>query len=296
MATEALPFTLLDLQSALADDVSITELLARGGQKIVFLCTYESRPAVLKLIVETPQSRARAERELEAMLLAHSPHLVTVLSEQICDVRVSDLDYVYFLEEFVEGEDLSDCLGRDWSYADVIRLGRHLISAVEALWRHRIVHRDIKPKNIRIRPSGDAVLLDVGIGRHVDRTDLTTGLAVPGTVGYHSPEQIRRYRSRLDFRSDLFLIGLCMYQIICGVNPFTDGVQDDDEYVRRILECDIMPVRDNDPEVPPALAALLMRLLQPHPHLRPRSFEVAREMLQAAEEEIDGLPDTARLG
>lgn len=290
-----LPFTLDQLRQALPH-LNITTHLATGGQKHVFRCTCGGSEAALKLILKTPHSEARAEREVEAMKLADSPHLVRILSEQVEDVEVAGQEYVYFVEEYVEGNDLSDLINMDWSYDAVIRLARNLSAAVRELWKHRIVHRDIKPSNIRVRLNGEAVLLDVGLGRHINRTTLTPPFGLPGTPGYYSPEQIKLYRRRLDFRSDLFLIGLCMYEVTCKVNPLLYETRDDQEYVKRLLTGDITPIDEIDPQVPGTLAQLVMRLLQPYAHLRPRSFEVLDDMFQKAEEELHVLSDPARVG
>jgi serine/threonine protein kinase len=252
----------------------------------VYRCTFQDSEGALKLIKKTVTAEARARREVETMRLADSPNLVKMLSNDLGSVRIASVKYLYFIEEYIDGEDLSSLLSRNWSHQAIIRLTRDLVNAVKELWNHRTVHRDIKPKNIRIRPNGEAVLLDVGIACHIDRSTLTLPLSVPGTFGYYSPEQLRRYRRNLDFRSDLFLIGICVYEVITKINPFTDGIQETPQYVERVLGGIARPIAELDPTIPSSLADLIMRLLKPYPNLRSRSFETVESLLTKAEEEI----------
>lgn len=279
------PFTVTALREALPG-LRIRRYVCSGGQKHVFHCTFQGTEGALKVILKTSTAEARARREVETMRLANSPNLVRMLSDDLRSVRIMGADYIYFVEEYIEGRDLSDLVTQSWSYEAIVRLTRDLVSAVQELWNHRIVHRDIKPANIRIRPDGQAVLLDVGLACHIDRSTLTFPPAVPGTFGYHSPEQLRRYRHNLDFRSDLFLIGICVYEVIAKINPLMDGIQDPSQYVKRVLGDLVRPITEVDATIPSSLGDLIMRLLKPYANLRPRSFQIVQSLLKKAEEEI----------
>jgi len=282
----ALPFDVRKLRRALPS-LRIGDGIAVGGQKCVLRCQYQGLDGCLKLSPNTPHARARMEREVETMRMVQSPNLVTVLSEEVKSVRLEKTDYIYFVEEYIEGNDLSRLMRKKWRYDEVITLSRDLCRAVEALWGYRIVHRDIKPANVRIRSGGQAVLLDVGLARHMDRASLTASLAMPGTPGYYSPEQIRRRRHDLDFRSDLFSVGICLYEVLGKINPFTYQVDGDlDEYEKRVLLGTVLPISRLDRSIPPSLAELVSRLLKPQANLRPRSFKIIEKLLGKAEEEL----------
>lgn len=280
-----LPFSMNGLRQALPA-ISIRHHIFTGGQKHVFRCRVQGADGALKILSRTATAEARAEREVEAMRLANSPNLVKMLSDQLRRVRIEGNDYVYFVEEFVEGNDLSDLISADWTYAAIVGLIQDLVNAVQELWTHRIVHRDIKPRNVRIRPHGQAVLLDVGLACHLDRSTLTSPFQVPGTYGYHSPEQLRQHRRKLDFRSDLFVIGVCVYELIAKTNPLTAGIETDDEYFERVLHVSIPPIEAADPNIPLRLGEFIGSLLKPYPNLRPRSFRAIHEFLNQVQEVV----------
>jgi serine/threonine protein kinase len=105
-------------------------------------------------------------------------------------------------------------------------------------------------------------------------------------MGYMSPEQIRGFRTNLDFRSDCFLIGICLYEIIAKINPYTQNFTGEREYAERVLHGNVDPVSSFDNSVPAALNELIMRFLKPYANLRPRTFNVIYTLLDRAAEEV----------
>lgn len=165
---------------------------------------------------------------------------------------------------------------------EALSLADALVSAVTYLWeQHHVVHRDIKPLNIMVKPDGTFVLLDIGVARHQDLTTLTVlpGEHQPGTIGYLAPEQLAPLKGReIDYRADLFAIGIVMYEQLTRRLPFDPNSGS----YRTLLTTGIAPDME---DVPPPVASLLARLLAPRPHGRFR-LEKATQAINDAREEL----------
>lgn len=135
-----------------------------------------------------------------------------------------------------------------------------------------IVHRDVKPSNILIDNSGRAHITDFGIAKVKARPAMTEpGGRVPGTLPYMSPEQVRSIGIEIDHRTDIFSLGVVLYEATAGRLPFektseeTSGEAIDKEVSRKILECDPDPIRRVNPRIPADLARICHRALEKHP-------------------------------
>jgi len=148
-----------------------------------------------------------------------------------------------------------------------IKQALHDISlGIEVLWNERIVHRDIKPGNIIRRDNGDFVIIDLGIAKHLDRTVATrTGFTL-GTPGYMSPEQAAGHRI-LTFRSDLFCLGILIYELISGNHPFGRIQEQIGQRTPPSLKSFVNTIDGS-------VSDIVDRLLQPFPLDRPRCGEV----------------------
>lgn len=130
----------------------------------------------------------------------------------------------YMIEEFIEGEDLSGRLqsGSQWTTKDASKFFAALLDGLAALQSESIVHRDLKPSNIRVRPDGSPVIIDFGLARHLDMVALTRtseGAAI-GTPIYFAPEQFNGTKHDIDHRTDIFAVGVMLYQAMVGQHPF----------------------------------------------------------------------------
>jgi serine/threonine-protein kinase len=162
--------------------------------------------------------------------------------------------------EFVEGIDLYDLLDRcpilPPDVAAIIAM--QVARALDYAHYRGIIHRDIKPANIMIGRSGGVKLMDFGIARDQAFGDLTeTGTGL-GTPSYMSPEQI--LGDKLDYRSDVFSLGIVLYQMVCGRKPF---VEDDQKSVMHKIRLEKYPSpRKLNPQVPRELERILARCMQ----------------------------------
>lgn len=212
--------------------------------------------------------------ETEAMLLAaiRSPHVPRF-------VAAGDLARTpYLVTEWIEGGNLEERVGRAPLPADeVARIGAAIADAAESLHRQDVVHLDIKPGNVLMRPDGSAVLVDFGLARHARLPDLMAEemRKAVGTAAYISPEQVLGVRG--DPRSDVFAIGVVLYELATGELPF--GAPRSVSGLRDRLWLDPRPPRAIVPGVPTWLQEIILRSLEARPEGRhPSAAQLAFDL------------------
>lgn len=278
-----------------------------GGQKIVYPCKLDGKNYAAKFILAADASgpteaieriaeiKGRAQREVTIMRSCASPHIVSIGPQPLQLVQLREQQVLFFLEDFIDGIGLSDQIagGKILPTEDAIRLGKHVSMAIEVLWSTEKVHRDLKPDNIRRRPNGDYVVLDVGMALDLmdDKTWTRPGFIV-GTRGYFSPEQILMLAKKrsLDFRSDLFTLGTILYLCTTGRHPFLSvsrraGEDIDTTVCRAIIELMPPPPKTIRSSTPAGLSEIIMRLLSKNPSQRFRTCAQFRDHLSAIVEE-----------
>lgn len=279
----------------------------RGGQKIVFPCEIDNKKYAIKFILlrdlndESEEStdysdieeiRSRAERELSIMKKVSSYNLIKMGSIDLTHVEYRKQDLLYYTEEWIDGEDVSEILQKDviLDIQEVLKLGVDIATAIQQVWEQtKNVHRDIKPQNIiRRKIDGSYVLLDLGMAFDLEDKSLTKMGYVPGTKMYFSPEQLDWRRKRdIDFRSDLFSLGIVMYQAITGVHPFYVHGMSDNELFNRIININPIQPATISVNISKDINDVIMRLLNKMPNARYRktSFLInrLRELMQQLE-------------
>jgi serine/threonine protein kinase len=270
-----------------------------GGQKRVFRAEIEGvayavkflRPNVRQVHAEgglpadssvVDDVTARAKREVVTMGQCKTPYLVKLGPIGLTKTKVENEDLLYFTEEFIDGEALNDVVQRGMPIpvAELVRLGVQIAAAINELWSLKKIHRDIKPGNImRRRTTGDFVLLDMGLV--FDLEDKSYSLGPVGTVVYFSPEQVdfQNRRSVLDFRSDMFSLGLVLYEIATGQHPFFANAKNSWDVLRNIQQMKPLPPRHLRPDLPKELDDIILRLLGKRPALRYRKVSMLLEAL-----------------
>lgn len=264
-----------------------------GGQKIVFPCLIDDKKYAVKFMLVNPEIfsegnpeispdildeiTARAMREVQIMRKCDSPYLIKLGHIELQRISYNNQIIIFFSEEWVEGEDLSRELARAkvLQISDVIKLGIQITRAIQELWSESNIHRDIKPGNIlHCFHSGDFLLLDMGLAFDLSDKSLTAFGRIPCTRAYVSPEQLNLAKKRfMDFRSDLFNLGIVMYECITGVHPFYKIGMTDMEIFARVISYDPPPPSNLRSEIPKGLNEVIMRLLGKNPHFRYRSCE-----------------------
>ncbi len=268
-----------------------------GGQKIVFPCSISGEKCAIKFILvndlkkqtnsvsstKMEEIRGRAEREIAIMHEVNSTHIVKMGVVDLTSVTYNDQEILYYSEEWIDGTDLLTLLrnkGR-LKALSVIKLGLNITDAISALWNTNNVHRDIKPQNIIQRSSnGEFVLLDLGLAFDLDDKSLTQFGFVPGTRMYLSPEQLDVSKKRdIDFRSDLFSLGIVMYFMITGIHPFYQNGMTDSELFSKIINEPIIPPAILDSAIPKNVSDIICRLLNKQPSERFRKCSILEREL-----------------
>ena len=213
--------------------------------------------------------RARQRFLDEAHNMARLSHSNVV---KVIDVGEQD-DTYYFAMEYIEGESLSEATTREGSMAPgrVAEIGAQIADALGHAHSRGIIHRDIKPANILLDAEGRPIVTDFGIAKVGEGSGLTaTGMSI-GTPEYMSPEQAKG--NPVDGRSDIYSLGVVLYQMVCGQAPFT-ATTPFAVGMKHINEAPRAP-REVRPDCPEWLATIIMRALAKEPFDR---FGTAQEM------------------
>jgi len=266
------------LRKALKGRYEITRKLGAGGMANV----YHAREIALErevAIKVLPQSFLRDEqfiirfkREAQVAANLEHPHIV-----RIYQIGEED-NLVYFVMSYIPGGAISDRIKKGPIPIDqIVQWGMDVSSALGYAHDHGVIHRDLKPDNIMLDKSGRAVVMDYGIARAAQGTGLTQTGAVIGTPQFMSPEQARGID--LDARSDLYSMGLVLYQMATGTLPFkaTDAASLMYMHVHEAPE----PPDVRNPEVPAWLRDIILKCLAKNPDDR---FSSAKELRLALAE------------
>jgi len=269
----------------------VIDELGRGGMGVVYRATQEpiGRTVALKVLLEPRgKRRERFVREARAAARLEHPNIVSVH-----DVG-EDEGVAYYSMELVEGRPLDRILlsERRLPVERALAILEPIARAVDHAHRHRIVHRDLKPGNILITPAGKPVLIDFGLARALDEDDrrLTrTGVAI-GTPHYMSPEQVRGIRGEIDERTDVWALGVILYELLSGERPFK-GETAEDLYAAIQLR-DAVSLRKLVPGVPASVEAIVAKALERTKEERYASaLDLADELARAARGEAPSAMD-----
>jgi len=196
---------------------------AAGGQKSVYKSHHPVHGQVAIKIGKAGSAdiMKRIQREVELLQEINSDYY-----PRNHEFRTIPPDEFIIVEEYVEGQPLSACLGNYDDADTVLQLIRNIVVGLWCLWERRVVHRDIKPDNIIIRSSGAPKIIDLGIARCLDQTPLTNPLAWfgPCTPAYAAPEQLLNRISEIGWRTDQFALGIVLVQLLIGQHPFDPAV------------------------------------------------------------------------
>ena len=289
----------------------ILEKLGEGGMGVVYRARDErlQRTVALKLlppdVARDESRRLRFLREARAAAQVSHPAIAA-----IHDVGEAD-GSVFIAMELVEGRTLREHqAGSPLPAEQVVRFATQIAEALERAHAAGVVHRDLKPDNVIVQPDGRVKLLDFGLAKlapaggsetrdgdsqgPTDTRDLTREGTILGTAAYMSPEQARG--SEVDARSDLFSLGVVLYECLTARNPFRGPTLVDT--LGAILKDRPAPVAAVRPDTPSGLSGLVERLLSKSRDDRPASARVLLEELgkvgegpRAGVEPGEGAPD-----
>lgn len=256
--------------------------IGSGGQKVVYRAERADGSRVaLKLIQRTVgDPNERAIREVEAAARLDGPSFARIFEVGTC--TVGGAPCIHIVEEFLEGESLRQRLAAgSQPLAFAKSMGDSLLDSLAQVEGQRLVHRDIKPENVMLTRDGRIVLIDFGIARHLDAVSLTSSYAMfgPMTIGYCAPEQITNQKRAISIRTDLFALGIVLYEIVTGRNPFVDGCVDVSQVLTRCLQYQPPALTG----VPSGFGSFVQNCLEKSPHRRPASVARARVLFDAVQ-------------
>jgi len=255
-------------------EYELLEELGRGGMGRVFLARHTrlDRVVALKLLPKSrlgdPQAMARFEREMRAIGRLSHPRIVHAYDAREIDGQPA------LVMEFVDGFDLAELVRRvvPLRVLDACELARQAALALQCAHEHGLVHRDVKPSNLILSRAGEVKLLDLGLSRLCAETATGEELTGPelfmGTADYIAPEQARDSHA-VDGRADIYSLGCTLYKLLTGRPPFSGPEYRGafDKLTAHVSK-PAPPVRNDAPEVPDELAAVLARMLAKRPEDR----------------------------
>ncbi len=280
--------------------------LGAGGMGEVYLArdTQLDRKVALKLLPERftqdPDRLRRFIQEAKAVSALNHPNIVTIH-------EIGSVDGAHFMAtEFVEGQTLRQQIAHArLETSTALEIAVQVTSALMAAHEAGIIHRDIKPDNIMLRRDGYVKVLDFGLAKLTEPLASSVGNEAPtlflgdtnpgtvlGTVTYMSPEQARGLK--VDARTDIFSLGVVLYEMITGRVPFTGATMSD--VLVSILERDPLPLSNSVSAVPPELERIVAKALVKDREAR---YQTARDLfldLKRLKQQLDAEAEVGRSG
>lgn len=251
---------------SLLGELSQIEPIGQGGMAQIFKARQEvlNRWIAIKCLkpelLQSAETKERFRREAKA--------LASVLHQNIAHVygfHESSQEAFIFME-YIEGVDLSVAIQKVGAIPFEIACSilYSICQGVSYIHRHRLIHRDIKPSNIRLTPQGEVKLMDFGIVMNTENLALTRPGMMVGSPCYLSPEQV--LGDPLTYQSDIFLLGICLYEMTTGTRPFNDeGAR---TVFQKIRDCDYIPPEDMNTAIPSRVARIIGKCLERDPKER----------------------------
>ena len=262
------------------DKYDVLSKIGEGGMATVYLgrhVTLDRKVAIKVLhphLSASEKNRRRFAREARAI-----EHLQHDNILRIFDYSGRETDQSYIVTEFVDGVTLRELLEREGLVPSEVAMliARELAKALRYAHDSGVVHRDLKPENIMIRKDGVVKLMDFGIARFLDESNITMTGALVGSPAYMSPEQV--LEKNVGPHSDLFSLGIVLFHLVTGRLPFSGT--NPSVILRHIIDGSRPGVLEVQPTASAQMAEIIDRLLEPDPGGR---FESAGRLLEVLDD------------
>ena len=254
--------------------------LGRGGMAQVYFGhdVKLRRPVAVKVI----DARYRDKPAYAERFVREAQTIATWRQENTIQIYYADDQdgFYYFVMEYIDGDDLAKILAdykandRRLPYDEVLRIGRAVANALDYAHGKGIIHRDVKPSNVMVAQDKRVVLTDFGLAMDAE---MGSQGEVFGSAHYIAPEQARHSGSAVP-QSDLYSLGIILYQMLTGRVPFNDPSST--TVAVQHLTMPVPPPREINPELPPAVEAVLLKALSKAPEDR---YQTGRQLIDALE-------------
>jgi serine/threonine protein kinase len=275
----------------------ILEKLGEGGMGVVYKArdTKLDRDVALKFLpahlAASEQDKARFVQEAKAAAALNHPNVCSIIDIQEHDAPGGEGKQMFIVMEFVDGMTLRQKMdstgggGQPYAMKQAVEMGIQIADGLAAAHEKGIVHRDVKPENIMVRRDGIAQVMDFGLAKlrasGSKITRLTKQGSTVGTAGYMSPEQVQGQDA--DHRSDIFSLGVLLYELFTGQLPFK-GVHET-ALMYEIVNVDAAPMSAVNPNLDPELDRIVYECLQKDPEERYQSVkEISRDLKRVRRE------------
>ena len=282
------------LKAVLADKYEIIKLIAAGGMGEIYLGIHRvlGKKRAIKIIHQSVEK----EKDIRQRFLQEARHAASVDHPgiiQIMDFGSHD-EFDYLIMPYIEGLTLQEKMAQGPIEPETaLQLMIAMTDAIAHTHRQNIIHRDIKPSNFMIDTEGRIILTDFGISKNLGDPNMTATNMVLGSPKFMSPEQISG--KPVDKRSDLYSLGMIFYQMVTGAYPFESDDMAALAY-KQVNEPPPPPARVN-PQVPAAVSALIVKLLEKNPDNRyPAGDSLLKDLYRLKEEGLSGANAAAGSG
>jgi len=267
----------LELVSSTVGRYLVEQHLGSGGMGIVYKAkdVELDRSVALKFLspalVGDEEAASRFLREARAVAALEHPRIATIY-----EIGQAGTGLRYLAMAYCAGESLKGKISRGMlSMEEIVSYAWQIAEGLQGAHRANIIHRDVKPANVMITPDGQVRLVDFGLARALANPSITHAGRRMGTAAYMSPEQVRG--AEIDARTDLWALGVVLYEMLAGVRPFRGARETAVLYA--VLHEEPTPLRQLCSHIPSELEQIVTRLLSKEPSDRYQTaIEVARDL------------------
>lgn len=263
-------------------DYTFVRSLTPSEQKAAFHVKDKAGTDLCLKMIAPNYERDRLDREIQALQTINHPNVVKLIEYTFSSKPGNQRHYI--VEEFIEGQDLTAVLipGKPWTTKAVAEFFSSLCDGLFAMKEKEIVHRDLKPANIRVRPDESPVIIDFGLARHLNLPDITLTIAgaAIGTPRYFAPEQFDGTKHDIDHRTDLFAVGILMYEALTGESPFYHAGMTGAQLRHAVCVSTVHLTKSSFQALDPKWKILLTRLLEKERARRPADARQVGAMLR----------------
>jgi len=263
-------------QGGFKEKYEVLREIGRGGMGIVYEAVNKrlgKKVALKKMreeIAVNPREKKKFLKEARRVAELHHPNIVDIYD-------IIEEDCVYLVFEYVDGKTIEQILdsGQKFSLQETVKLIKQVCDALKYAHSRRIIHRDIKPSNIVVDNSGWIKVMDFGIAREAkDTFSRITGKDTSGTLAYMSPEQ---ELGSFDERSDIFSLGVCLYEMLIGELPFKGP-----NFLAQKREMVYKKARELNSGISEELEVIIEKCLRPEKETRYKTVDELSEELKDA--------------